>query len=40
MCCFSAEQTALRRKIKGWLVRNQDNAFEWSYMSNRGLLFQ
>jgi hypothetical protein len=31
---------ALRRKSKTWLARNQNNASEWSDMSNRGLLFQ
>ena len=25
MCCFSAKHTALRRKGKGWLARNQNN---------------
>ena len=40
ICCFSARQAALRRKHKYWLARNQNNAFEWSYMSTRGLLFQ
>ena len=34
ICCFSAKHTALRRKSKDWLVRNQNN------MSTRGLLFQ
>ena len=40
MCCFSANHTALRRKSKYWLARNQNNLSEWSYMSTRGLLFQ
>ena len=40
ICCFSAKPTALRRKSKDWLVRNQDNVSEWSDMSTRGLLFQ
>jgi hypothetical protein len=26
---FSAKHTALRRKSKDWLARNQDNVFEW-----------
>ena len=26
-CCFSAKHTALRRKSKDWLARNQDNVF-------------
>ena len=28
ICCFSAEHTALRRKRKDWLSRNQDNVSE------------
>jgi hypothetical protein len=40
MCCFSAKHTALRRKSKDWLARNQTNVSEWSDMSTRGLLFQ
>jgi hypothetical protein len=36
--CFSAKQAALRRKNKYWLARNQNNVFEWSDMSTRGLL--
>ena len=32
--------TALRRKSKDWLARNQDNVSEWGDMSIRGLLFQ
>ena len=40
ICCFSAKHTALRRKNKDWLARNQDNASEWNDMSIRGLLFQ
>ena len=40
MCCFSAKHTALRRKSKDWLARNQNNVSEWSDMSTRGLLFQ
>ena len=38
MCCFSAKHVALRRKSKDWLARNQNNVFEWSDMSIRGLL--
>jgi hypothetical protein len=33
ICCFSAKHTALRRKSKDWLVRNQNNVSEWSDMS-------
>ena len=40
ICCFSAKHTALRRKSKDWLVRNQDNVSEWGDMSICGLLFQ
>ena len=36
MCCFSA----LCRKSKDWLARNQNNVYEWSDMSTRELLFQ
>jgi hypothetical protein len=25
ICCFSAKHAALRRKIKDWLARNQNN---------------
>ena len=39
MCCFSTKHAALRRKIKDWLIRNQNNVSEWSDMSTRGLLF-
>ena len=28
ICCFSAKHTALRRKSKEWLARNQDNVSE------------
>ena len=38
--CFSAKYTALRRKSKDWLARNQNNLSEWSDMSTHGLLFQ
>jgi hypothetical protein len=40
ICCFSAQQAALRRKSKDWLARNQANVSEWGNMSTRGLLFQ
>ena len=40
ICCSSAKHTALRRKRKEWLARNQDNVSEWSDMSIRRLLFQ
>ena len=40
ICCFSAKHAALRRKIKDWLARTQDNVSEWSDMSTRGQLFQ
>ena len=33
ICCFSAMHTALRRKRKNWLARNQDNVSEWKDMS-------
>ena len=39
ICCFFAKHTALRRKSKEWLARNQNNVSEWSNMSVRGLLF-
>jgi hypothetical protein len=39
MCCFSAKHSALRRKSKDCLSRNQNNVSEWSDMSTRGLLF-
>ena len=38
--CFSAKHTSLRSKSKDWLARNQNNVYEWSDMSTRGLLFQ
>jgi hypothetical protein len=38
--CFSANHTALRRRSKDWLARNQNNVSEWSDMSTCGLLFQ
>ena len=40
ICCFSTKHTALRRKSKDWLARNQDNVSEWGDMSIRGLLIQ
>ena len=40
ICCFSANHTALRRKSKDWLARNQDNVSELDNMSIHGLLFQ
>jgi hypothetical protein len=40
ICCFSAKHTALRRKSKGWLARNQGNVSEWGDMSINELLFQ
>jgi hypothetical protein len=40
ICCFSAKHTALRRKSKVCLARNQNKVSEWSDMSIRGLLFQ
>ena len=40
MCCFSVKHTALQRKSKDWLARNQNNVSEWSDISNRALLFQ
>jgi hypothetical protein len=36
--CFSARHAALRRKTKELLAYYQDNLFEWSDMSIRGLL--
>jgi hypothetical protein len=40
ICCFSAKHTAIRRKSKDWLARNQNNVSNWSDMSTRELLFQ
>jgi hypothetical protein len=40
VCCFSTKRAVLRNKSKDWLDRNQNNVFEWSDMSIRGLLFQ
>ena len=39
ICCFSAKHTALRRKSKDGLARNQDNVSEWDYMFTPGLCF-
>ena len=38
--CFSAKYSALRRKSKDWLARDQNNVTEWSDMSTGKLLFQ
>ena len=40
ICCFSAKHTALRRKSKNGLARNQENVSEWGNMSICGLLLQ
>jgi hypothetical protein len=40
ICCFSAKHTALRRKSKDWLARNEDNVSDWGNMSICRLLFQ
>ena len=40
MGCFSAKHSALRRKSKDWLDRNQNNVSELSDIPTRGLLFQ
>jgi predicted LPLAT superfamily acyltransferase len=40
ICCFFAKHTALRRKSKDWLARNQNNVSKWSDISTRALLFQ
>jgi hypothetical protein len=39
ICCFCAKHTALNRKSKDWLTRNQNSMSEWSDMSTHGLLF-
>ena len=39
ICFFSTKHAALRRKIKNWLARNQNNVSEWSNMSIGGLLY-
>jgi hypothetical protein len=33
ICCFSPKPTALRRKSKDWLARNQDDVSEWNDIS-------
>jgi hypothetical protein len=38
VCCFSAENAALRRKSKDWLARNQNNVSEWSDISTQWML--
>jgi hypothetical protein len=35
ICCLTAKHAALRRKVKDWLARNQDNVSEWANMSIR-----
>ena len=40
ICGLSANHSALRRKSKDWLARNQNNVSEWCDMSTHGLLFQ
>ena len=40
ICCFSAKYTALRRKNKDWLARNQSNVSVCGDMSICGLLLQ
>ena len=37
ICCLSVKHTALRRKSKDLLVRNQDNVSEWRDMSFHGV---
>ena len=39
ICCFSAKHAALKGKSKDCQARNQNNVFEQSDMSIRGLLF-
>jgi hypothetical protein len=39
ICCLTSKHSALRRKSKDWLARNQDNVSECSYMSIHELLF-
>jgi hypothetical protein len=39
ICCFFAKHTALRRKSKDKLARNQNNVSKWSDMSTHRLLF-
>ena len=40
ICCFSTKHVALRSNSKDWLAWNQNNVFECSAMSTRGLLLQ
>ena len=40
ICFFLAKHSALRKKSKDWLARNQDNVSKWSDTSIRGLLLQ
>jgi hypothetical protein len=40
LCCFSTKYTALKRKSKDWLARNQDIVNKCGDMSTLGLLFQ
>jgi hypothetical protein len=40
ICCFSANNAALRRKSKDWLARTQDKVSDWFDMSICELLFQ
>ena len=40
ICCLSTKHEVLRSKITDLLTRNQNNVFECSDMSTRGLLFQ
>ena len=35
ICGFSAKDIVLRSKSKDWLVRKQDNVFEWCDMPTR-----
>jgi hypothetical protein len=37
ICCFSAKNASLRRKIKDCLARNQNNVSEWSDISTQWL---
>ena len=39
ICCFSAKHTALRRKSKHWLARNQNNVSELGDMSTMDCCF-
>ena len=38
ICCFSTKHTALRRKSKDGLARNQENVSEWGDVSIRRLV--